>query len=189
MDARVVGRRRVAPPVADGHGGSRELTLGYRVPGLVLDFAAPPAPRGGADGAGDRVGAASAGARRGCSRSRATSSFAAAAGRPTRSSAEGFLVGCIVAAEHERERGAAFAAAGVEFGTPERDGILKPITVLPAPTAKGLEFDAVVVVEPAAIAGDAPGRAGSRLLYVALTRPIQHLTVVHAAAAARRARR
>jgi len=38
--------------------------------------------------------------------------------------------------------------------------------------------DAVVVVEPAVIAG---GTArGLRLLYVALTRPIQHLTVVHA---------
>ena len=69
-------------------------------------------------------------------------------------------------------------AQGVEFGSPERDGILKPITVLPAPTAKGLEFDAVVVVEPAVIAGDTA--RGLRLLYVALTRPIQHLTVVHA---------
>jgi DNA helicase IV len=36
----------------------------------------------------------------------------------------------------------------------------------------------VVVVEPAAIAGD--DRRGLRLLYVALTRPIQHLSVVHA---------
>jgi DNA helicase IV len=43
--------------------------------------------------------------------------------------------------------------------------------------AKGLEFDAIVVVEPAAIAGQTA--RGLRLLYVALTRPIQHLTVVH----------
>ena len=92
--------------------------------------------------------------------------------------AEGFLVGCIVAGEHVAGAASAFAAQGVEFGTPERDGILKPITLLPALTAKGLEFDAVVVVEPAVIAG---GTArGLRLLYVALTRPIQHLTVVHA---------
>ena len=49
---------------------------------------------------------------------------------------------------------------------------------MPAPAAKGLEFDAVVVAEPALIARDT-GR-GLRLLYVALTRPIQHLSVVHA---------
>ncbi len=36
----------------------------------------------------------------------------------------------------------------------------------------------MVVVEPAAIAGD--DRRGLRLLYVAMTRPIQHLSVVHA---------
>jgi DNA helicase IV len=49
---------------------------------------------------------------------------------------------------------------------------------VPAPAAKGLEFDAVVVVEPAAIAAD--GLRGLRLLYVALARPIQHLSIVHA---------
>jgi DNA helicase IV len=51
-------------------------------------------------------------------------------------------------------------------------------TVLAPPDAKGLEFDAVVVVEPDAIAG---GTAqGLRLLYVALTRAVQELTVIHA---------
>jgi DNA helicase IV len=51
-------------------------------------------------------------------------------------------------------------------------------TVLVPPDAKGLEFDAVVVAEPAAIAG---GTAeGLRLLYVALTRAVQELVVVHA---------
>jgi DNA helicase IV len=45
--------------------------------------------------------------------------------------------------------------------------------------AKGLEFDAVVVVEPSAIVAERedPG-AGLRLLYVALTRPTQHLSIV-----------
>ncbi len=54
----------------------------------------------------------------------------------------------------------------------------RPITILPAPAAKGLEFDAVVVVEPSTIAGE--DRRGLRLLYVAMTRPIQHLSIVHA---------
>jgi DNA helicase IV len=44
--------------------------------------------------------------------------------------------------------------------------------------AKGLEFDHVVVVEPAAIAED--GDRGLRELYVALTRPTRTLVVVHA---------
>ena len=44
--------------------------------------------------------------------------------------------------------------------------------------AKGLEFDHVVVVEPAAIADDQD--RGLRELYVALTRPTTTLVVVHA---------
>ena len=64
-----------------------------------------------------------------------------------------------------------------QVGVLERDAMTRPVTIVPAPAAKGLEFDAVVVVEPAAIAGD-DGR-GLRLLYVAMTRPIQHLSVVH----------
>jgi superfamily I DNA/RNA helicase len=64
------------------------------------------------------------------------------------------------------------------FGLLERDAMARPITIVPAPASKGLEFDAVVVVEPATIAGD--DRRGLRLLYVAMTRPIQHLSIVHA---------
>jgi superfamily I DNA/RNA helicase len=49
--------------------------------------------------------------------------------------------------------------------------------------AKGLEFDAVIVAEPALVAEAAgsDAAAGLRLLYVALTRAVQHLDVVHAA--------
>ena len=47
--------------------------------------------------------------------------------------------------------------------------------------AKGLEFDRVVVVEPAAIADAEPDlRTGLRRLYVVLTRAVSELTVVHA---------
>jgi DNA helicase IV len=57
------------------------------------------------------------------------------------------------------------------------DGAAGP-TVLEPTDVKGLEFDAVVVVEPAAIAAGTP--RGQRLLYVALTRAVQELVVVHA---------
>jgi DNA helicase IV len=52
------------------------------------------------------------------------------------------------------------------------------VPVLTPRQAKGLEFDHVVVVEPAALADD--GDRGLRELYVALTRPTKTLVVVHA---------
>jgi len=71
------------------------------------------------------------------------------------------------------------AAAGVNVGRAERDGLSRPVTVVPAAGAKGLEFDAVVVVEPASIAAELETlEAGLRLLYVALTRPTQHLSII-----------
>src|SRR5262249_45001444 len=53
-----------------------------------------------------------------------------------------------------------------------------PFPILTPRQAKGLEFDHVVVVEPAAVADD--GDRGLRELYVALTRPTKMLVVVHA---------
>ena len=49
---------------------------------------------------------------------------------------------------------------------------------MPVSVVKGLELDGVVVVEPARIVRDEV--QGMRALYVALTRPTQRLTVVHA---------
>ncbi|MFF7901552.1 AAA family ATPase [Streptomyces sp. NPDC007920] len=51
------------------------------------------------------------------------------------------------------------------------------VSVLPSSQAKGMEFDHVLVVEPSAIAGQEP--AGLRLLYIALTRSTQSLTIMH----------
>jgi len=70
---------------------------------------------------------------------------------------------------------------------PRGPGLAAPLVVLPADEANGLEFDAVVVMEPAAIAagdgasgdGPAPTTRGLRALYVALTRPTRRLAVVH----------
>jgi len=54
------------------------------------------------------------------------------------------------------------------------------VDVVPASVAKGLEFDRVLVVEPAAIAAAEPDeRTGLRRLYVVLTRAVSALTVVH----------
>jgi len=54
------------------------------------------------------------------------------------------------------------------------------VTVIGAATAKGLEFDRVIVAEPAAIAAAEPDeRTGLRRLYVVLTRAVTALTVIH----------
>lgn len=55
-------------------------------------------------------------------------------------------------------------------------GVDEEIAVMSAQDAKGLEFDAVVIVEPAELI-DAHG-AGD--LYVAMSRPTQHLGLIHA---------
>ena len=56
--------------------------------------------------------------------------------------------------------------------------VLEDTFLLTPPQAKGLEFDHVVVVEPARIVEEG-GERGLRELYVALTRPTKTLVVVH----------
>jgi len=71
---------------------------------------------------------------------------------------------------------AALADVGAASGT--ADALDAPVAVLGAADAKGLEFDHVIVAEPARLV--APDAAGLRLLYVALTRATRTLSVVHA---------
>lgn len=59
----------------------------------------------------------------------------------------------------------------------ETDSDDGPVSVLTVAGAKGLEFDAVVLVDPAAILDGSPN--GLSDLYVALTRATQRLAVVH----------
>ncbi|WP_236003782.1 HelD family protein [Nonomuraea antri] len=56
-------------------------------------------------------------------------------------------------------------------------GLDAPVAVLTVGQAKGLEFDAVVVVDPAGILRQSP--MGGRDLYVAITRATRRLTVAH----------
>jgi DNA helicase IV len=54
------------------------------------------------------------------------------------------------------------------------------VTVVPASAAKGLEFDSVVLLEPAEIVAAEASRAGGlRRLYVVLTRAVSRLVVLH----------
>ncbi|HEV7654484.1 MAG TPA: AAA family ATPase [Mycobacteriales bacterium] len=65
-------------------------------------------------------------------------------------------------------------AAAVGIGGPDADRV----SVLTVEQAKGLEFDGVLLLEPAAIVSDSP--RGVHDLYVAITRPTQRLHVLHA---------
>lgn len=72
---------------------------------------------------------------------------------------------------------AAIEARGIVLAEPGEVEPDRPIVVVPAPLAKGLEFDGVIVVEPSEIA--AAGPHGVRLLFVALTRAVQHLAIAY----------
>jgi DNA helicase IV len=152
----------------------RELSVGYRVPRQILDFAssllaviAPelrPASSLRADpGALDvvQVPADALGAEVAAAAARAGS-------RPG-------SVAVIAADPQVASLAAALEAAGLAYGTPGSDARL---TLVPVTLAKGLEFDHVIVVEPARIAR-AEAR-GLQRLYVALTRAVSRLTVLYA---------
>ncbi|HZG06590.1 MAG TPA: AAA family ATPase [Streptomyces sp.] len=66
---------------------------------------------------------------------------------------------------------------GAPDGPDAPDPAAARVTVLPAALAKGLEYDHVIAVEPAAIAG-AEAR-GLHRLYVVLTRAVSRLDVLH----------
>jgi DNA helicase IV len=85
-----------------------------------------------------------------------------------------------VAALRERLLGSTPRALGPigPDGPPDPDVDLEsPVVVLPISSAKGLEFDAVVLVEPGEVLAQSP--RGANDLYVALTRATQRLAVVH----------
>ena len=81
-------------------------------------------------------------------------------------------------------RAAGLAAAGPDTADPAAADPDRPeagpparVTVLPATLAKGMEYDHVIVAEPADIA--AAERRGLHRLYVVLTRAVSRLDVVH----------
>ncbi|MFE3638650.1 UvrD-helicase domain-containing protein [Streptomyces cellostaticus] len=103
---------------------------------------------------------------------------AGAAGAPARDPLE-----ATVRAEAERLLGLVDGTVGVVVAMNRREearrwlaGLGDRVVALGSLEAKGLEYDATVVVSPAEIADESP--AGLRVLYVALTRATQQLTVV-----------
>ena len=152
----------------------RELTVGYRVPRQILDYAstllaaiAPelrPASSLRADpGALELTGVAAG---------ELGTALVAACRRAVERPGS---VAVIAADPQVASLGRALEQAGLDYGAPGSDARL---TLVPVTMAKGLEYDHVIVVEPAGIAG-AEAR-GLQRLYVALTRAVSRLTVLYA---------
>jgi DNA helicase IV len=164
--------------------GSRllELTVNYRTPAEIMDLAgkvlaaaAPTtAPPSSVRSSGELPG------------------FEAVAGRGELATAVVRVLAQLLAAQSQGtvaviapasllpELAEALAAAGQPFEQAGEDVLDAPTSLLAIEDAKGLEFDSVVVVEPARIVREAPAPQGLRALYVAMTRATRHLRLVHA---------
>jgi DNA helicase IV len=155
----------------------RVLEVGYRVPRQILDFAARllgqiapglsrPVSLRQDPGSLDIVPTSAAGLGRSLQ-----DACRAAATRPG-------TIAVIAADEQVADLSAALRAASLQHAVLDGSQAEDRITIVPVTLAKGLEFDQVIVVEPAMIA--ATGSRGLQRLYVALTRAVSQLTVLHA---------
>ena len=153
-----------------------ELTIGYRLPAAILDYANRLLPE-----AAPHVTAAVSAREEGeppqLHRVAAAELDSIVVARAAALAAE-FVTTAVIApvAQLDALR-AELAGAGIDVPAPEASTISHRLSLLPATLAKGLEFDAVVVVEPAAIVAES--EHGTRLLFVALTRAVQCVEVVH----------
>ncbi len=152
----------------------RELSVGYRVPRQILDYASSllaviaPELRPASSLRAD-PGALSV------TRVPSTTLAREVVAACTQACARPGSVAVIAADPQVRSLASALEAAGLEHGAPGSDTRL---TLVPVTLAKGLEFDHVIVVEPARIAQSEA--RGLQRLYVALTRAVSRLTILHA---------
>ncbi|CAB4935647.1 unannotated protein [freshwater metagenome] len=151
----------------------RPLTRGYRVPAEVLEFAnrlLPTLVPGLAPATAVR-------SEPGSLQLRSVSSLAGPVAEVVAQVAQG-SVGIVCADAGVDELVTALRAEGLAVEALVDDGSEPArVVVVPATLVKGLEFDAVVVVEPAAIVAAEP--RGLHRLYVALTRAVSSLVVLH----------
>jgi DNA helicase IV len=149
------------------------LTTGFRVPAAVVAFANRLLPALAVD-----VPEARSLRSDGELRVRAVDDLVAATVAEVRAAlAHDGSVGVIAVDAEVGRLTEALAAAGIVTGTADDVEAAARVTVVPATLVKGLEYDHVVVVEPAAIVAAEP--RGLHRLYVALTRAVSRLAVLH----------
>jgi len=151
----------------DARRGARveQLTINYRTPGSIMDLAVrvlavaepemtpPTSVREGGEPVEIITGPVAAAAQTLAAEHRATG--------------DGTM--CIVASPSMLDAIAAATGSSADIGA--------VVATLPVTDAKGLEFDEVVVAEPAALVEESP--QGLRALYVALTRATRRVRIVH----------
>ncbi|NVK77255.1 HelD family protein [Streptomyces morookaense] len=158
-----------------------ELTQGFRVPREVIAYASrllPSIAPGLAEATSVREAAGDFAVRE-VPAAELDAAVVAACGAALRREGS---VGLIAADARVPGLAAALDGAGLAYLAPgEETSAEARLTLVPASLAKGLEYDYVVLDEPAAVvAGEPDERTGLRRLYVALTRAVSGLTVLHA---------
>jgi DNA helicase IV len=155
-----------------------ELTLGFRVPSDVIDFAA----RLLSSIAPGLAPPTSVRRTRGdLTVSRTADPVTAVVEQVSAVTAREGSIGVIAPDSAVGPIGQALGTAGLGFSTlGDEDDVEARIDLVPASLAKGLEFDHVVLLEPSVIVADETDRVtGLRRLYVCLTRAVTSLSVVH----------
>ncbi|HET8614310.1 MAG TPA: hypothetical protein VFL94_02210 [Actinomycetales bacterium] len=160
-----------------------ELTRGFRVPSAVIDFAARLLPHMSSGLAAPESVREDPGTLDVVHVGRPADVRPATVAAAAEALALEGSVGLVVRDDDVPAVSRALTAAGLEhltLGSDHEDAAHR-LHLVPATVAKGLEFDRVVVMEPAAIAAAEPDeRTGLRRLYVVLTRAVTGLVVVHA---------
>jgi DNA helicase IV len=157
---------------SDGH--TVALTRGYRVPAEVLDFANRLLPSLGVAVAPATSLRQAPGSLRVQRADKPAGAVAAAVADLLRLPGS---IGVIGGDEQLAGVRRSLRATGVDVDVVEH-GMESRVTLVPVSLCKGLEFDHVVIVEPAQIVRT--HARGLNWLYVALTRAVTTLTVVHA---------
>ncbi|MBL1100335.1 AAA family ATPase [Streptomyces sp. 205] len=161
-----------------GHLGKPEaavvpLTTGFRVPAAIVELANRLLARLPVD-----VPAARSLRRDGSLRIRRTAALTEEAVATVRGALErDGSIAVIAAASDTARLSQALEKAGIATAAAEEPDSAARVTVLPATLAKGLEYDHVVVAEPAAIVDAEP--RGLHRLYVVLTRAVSRLDILH----------
>jgi len=161
-------------PHAMGHSVSR-LRYGYRVPREIFEFTAPLLQIAAPDTVAPEVvrkGPASPGVHKVQPAERA----GRVAGLALAHAGEHRFVGIVCPPSLRAEVEEALAANGSEWSSADRGELGRAVNLVSPQETKGLEFDAVIVVEPEEIVSIDP--RGHRLLYVALTRTTGYLDIV-----------
>ncbi len=154
-----------------------ELTLGFRVPADVLDYATRLLPTIAPSLSRPRAVRSAKGH---LHIKECASSLDAVTAAVKAQLSEPGSIGVIVPDAMVKAADTRLTSQGVDHSVLGRDDDMEVrVDVVPATLAKGLEFDSVVLLEPTDIAADDDYITGLRRLYVCLTRAVTSLLILH----------